>query len=98
MDIEDKINDVESKLNERSLAYEIMLELKKTIKNQWIAIWLLIGLLAASNIYWGWNFFQYDFVSYEQTTDGGGNASFIGGDGDISNGEANSKGQDKKEP
>lgn len=41
---------------------------------------------------------QYDFESYELTTDNGGNANFIGNDGDIYNGESNSKEENPQKP
>lgn len=56
MDIRKKVEEIEEKVSEHSLAYEIMLELKKTIKYQWFAIWMLIILLATSNAYWLWTF------------------------------------------
>ena len=58
--------------------------------------WLVIALVAtvillfASNGLWLWYISGYDTESYELSTEGGGNASFIGNDGDIYNGESQS--------
>lgn len=55
--------------------------------------WLVIALVAtvillfASNGLWLWYFSGFDVESYELVTDDGGNANYIGNDGDIFNGE-----------
>ena len=81
----------ERAVEERSFAMDLLSEFKKTNKRMFIIILVLIGVLVASNFYWLYTFTQYDFVSYETTTDGGGNANILHGDGDINNGESNSK-------
>lgn len=53
----------------------------------WIALIISILMIAASNVSWLIYMNQYDFCSYELSTDGGGNANYIGNDGDIHNGE-----------
>lgn len=54
-----------------------------------IIIILIIALIGC-NMAWlaVWN--SYDFESYELSTAGGGNANYIGNDGDIYNGESTS--------
>lgn len=51
---------------------------------------ILIIALVGSNMAWlaVWN--SYDFEGYELSTDGGGNANYIGNDGTIYNGEGSS--------
>lgn len=78
---------------------------ERQIKRLWTAIFILfIGLMASilfnhlNNQMWRAYWSQYDFESYELTTDNGGNANFIGNDGDIYNGESNSKEENPQEP
>lgn len=91
MDIEKKVEAVAEKVEERSLAMEILSELKLTIKRLWVIILILIGVLVGSNMAWLYVFQSYDYVSYEQSTEGGGDANFIGNDGDINNGTSESQ-------
>lgn len=90
MDINEMVTEIEEKINDRSLAMDLLTELKFANKRLWAIIIILIGVLVATNFYWLYTFTQYDFVTYEQSTEGGGNANFIGNDGDIINGEAES--------
>lgn len=48
----------------------------------------LVSALNAQNEQWIQAWKEYDFESYEVSTEGGGNANFIGNDGDIYNGES----------
>lgn len=61
---------------------------ERTIKRLWVLIVLLTILLAASNIAWVWYLNQYDFETYsvDISTKDGGNANYIGQDGNIYNG------------
>lgn len=90
MDINEMVTEIEEKINDRSLAMDLLTELKIANKRLWAIIIILIGVLVATNFYWLYTFTQFDFVTYEQSTEGGGNANFIGNDGDIINGEAES--------
>lgn len=66
-----------------------------TIKKLWIMCILLIVLLVGSNIAWIYYESQFDdFVVTQESDDGYNN--FIGNDGDIYNGEADSKIQTEK--
>lgn len=59
-----------------------------------IALVIAIGLLFASNAIWLWVWMQYDYTSEEIIVDSadGGNANYIGRNGDINNyGEGNSQ-------
>lgn len=61
---------------------------ERQIKRLWIALIISIIAIIATNLAWLHYISQYDFEDYDYTlsTRGGGNASFIGGDGDITNG------------
>lgn len=78
------------------LAFERM-QSKDEKNDRWrnITIIVLIVLLVVTNAMWlvAWN--QYDYVDTEEYSvdvdaDDGGNANYIGNDGDIYNGESNS--------
>ena len=73
----------------------MMARMERTIKRLWIALIVVAVLMFATNALWLYAWMQYDYVS-ETTTDTitvdgkRGVANYIGGDGDITNGE-NSK-------
>ena len=78
------------------IAFERM-QSKDEKNDRWrnITIIVLIVLLVVTNAMWliAWN--QYDYVDTEEYSvdvdaDDGGNANYIGNDGDIYNGEGNS--------
>lgn len=78
------------------IAFERM-QAKDERNDKWrnIIIVLLIILLVATNAMWLWAWNQYDYVETEDYSidldaDDGGNANYIGNDGDIYNGESNS--------
>lgn len=62
---------------------------ERSVKRLVIALIVAIALIFASNVAWLWVWNQYDFASYEVTTDGGGDAYYSEqhGDGDINYGE-----------
>lgn len=61
--------------------------LERIIKRMWLAVLALIIALLVTNFAWIWYINQYDFESYEFSTEGGGYNNYIGSDGDIYNGE-----------
>lgn len=63
---------------------------ERHIKRLWIALIIAILIICASNIAWLIYISQYDFESYDLSTEGGGNANYIGQDGDIYNGASES--------
>lgn len=74
------------------IAHEGMLvRMERQIKRLWIALIVAILALIACNIAYLWYLNQYDFVSYEVSSADGGNANFIGNDGDIYNGKSESE-------
>lgn len=71
----------------------IMARMERTVKRLWIALIVTIIMIFASNALWLWAWMQFDYTSEMTTTetiqvDGKrGNANYIGGDGEITNGE-----------
>ena len=65
----------------------------RLFKRMWIALIVAVALLFASNAVWLWAWTSYDYYSEYVTVDStdGGNANYIGQDGDIYNGYDNSK-------
>lgn len=63
---------------------------ERQIKRLWIALIVAVCLLFASNATWLYAWLQYDYSSeetiVEQDAQDGGNANYIGNDGDILNG------------
>lgn len=91
--MENKDNVVEKE--EKGLAMELLAELKNTIKKQWVLIVILIVLLAGTNIYHIYQWSQFDTVVVDSGD--GGNAGYIGNDGDINNyGEGSSPQEETK--
>lgn len=76
---------------ELGIASEILGELQTQNKRMAKIIYSLLIMLVA--IVAGFLFFlyQYDFVSYDVISEDGGNASYIGNDGDIYNGTSDSE-------
>ena len=73
------------------MAHEFaMVRMERQVKRGWIALIVAICLLFASNIAWLYAWCQYDYTSeeiiVEQDAQDGGNANYIGNDGDIVNG------------
>ena len=65
-----------------------MARAERHIKRLWTALIIAIVAIAVTNIAWLIYISQYDFESYEISTENGGNANYIGNDGDIYNGES----------
>lgn len=65
-------------------------EMEWQIKRLWIALIVAVCLLFASNAGWLYAWCQYDYsgeeIVVEQDAQDGGNANYIGNDGDIYNG------------
>ena len=78
----------EQSKNELAFAF-----IERTVKRQWIALIIALCMLFASNAAWLYAWMQYDYTSKEVivdvNSDDGGNANYIGNDGDIVNGESN---------
>lgn len=69
---------------------------ERTVKRLIIVIIITIALLFISNAVWLWAWSSYDYSSATEenqvdlSTDGGGDANYIGNDGVINNGESES--------
>lgn len=65
---------------------------ERMVKRLWIALIIAVVLMFASNAAWLYAWCQYDYYSEEVVIDlnseDGGNANYIGNDGDIYNGES----------
>ena len=73
------------------VAYELeMARSERNIKRLWIALIVAVALMFVSNMAWLYAWMQYDYTSeeiiVEQDAQDGGNANYIGNDGDIVNG------------
>lgn len=85
----------ENNLEEKGLVMEMFSEHKRTIKKLWATVWILIILLAGTNIYHIYQWSQYDTIVVDSTD--GGNANYIGNDGDVNNyGESSSTQEEEK--
>ena len=71
---------------------------ERTVRRLIVALIIATALIFISNIAWLWAWTSYDYTSEEITVDSkdGGNANYIGHDGDINNGEGDSETQDEK--
>lgn len=87
--------DIVREKEEKGIATELLGELKNTIRKQWILIVVLIVLLAGTNIYHIYQWSQFDTVVVDSGE--GGNAGYIGNDGDINNYGEGSSPQEKTE-
>lgn len=85
------------------IVYESMLEKEDRQQRRMVVIIvLLIVLLVASNLVWVYEWTQYDYVDTETEeieldADDGGNANYIGRDGEIINGESESNEKEDQE-
>lgn len=59
---------------------------ERQIKRLWIALIVAVCLLFASSAIFAYAWLQYNYESYEITSDGDSNANYIGQDGNIYNG------------
>lgn len=66
---------------------------ERTIKKLIIVVVIAIALMFISNAIWLYAWMQYDYISEDVTVDSqdGGNANYIGNNGDIMNGTDTSK-------
>lgn len=89
--VENSKNHVENPIKIPFIVYEAtMARTERHIKRLWIALIIAISLIFASNAVWLSFISQYNFESYDLSTEGGGNANYIGNDGEIYNGTGES--------
>lgn len=64
-----------------------------------LALIIVTAMMFISNIFWLWAWMQYDYTSEESVitldSQDGGNANYIGHDGEISNGTSDGYSQEK---
>lgn len=93
MDLKEKVSEREEK-EEKGIAIELFSILKKVILIQWIIIGILIALNAVQGIYHDYKWSQFDTISVDGGD--GGNAGYVGNDGDVNNyGEGGSSQEEK---
>lgn len=76
---------------------------ERTIKRLAIALIIAIVLMFASNALWLWAWSSYDYSSSTEqsvdlSTDGGGDANYIGNNGEIINGKDKSTNDENENP
>lgn len=79
-----------TKITENDLAIEIFRELK-TQNKRWCKAFftiLILWFITIAGFLWYIN--QFDYSTYDICSNDGGNANYIGRDGDINNGESSS--------
>lgn len=82
----DKLENQEKAEQENnSLAMEMLKEIKIQAKRWMIISFVILVLWAGTIALFVWYINQYDFISYEVYSQDGGNANYIGNDGDINN-------------
>lgn len=84
-------------ISKNSIAMELLQEVKAQTKRWMIAFLVVIFLWAGTIGTFVWYLYQYDFSSYDVDSQDGGNANFIGNDGDITNGESKSENAETEE-
>lgn len=82
------------KNKEKGITMELFSILKRVILIQWIIIGFLIALNAVQGIYHDYKWSQFDTISVDGGD--GGNAGYVGNDGDVNNYGEDSGSQEKK--
>lgn len=83
MDDSKELKENISEQEEKGIAMDLLGELKNTIRKQWILIVVLIILLAGTSIYHIYQWSKFETVVVDSGD--GGNAGYVGNDGDINN-------------
>ena len=81
----------------KGLAMEMLKEIKIQAKRWMVAFFVVLGLWAGTIVLFVWYINQYEFISYDINSGDGGNANYIGNDGDIYNGTSPSENEEEKE-
>ena len=66
---------------------------ERTVKRLLIVLCIACIMIVVTNSMWLYVFSQYDFETYEVSSEDG-NANYIGGSGDINNGQSESEKED----
>lgn len=70
---------------------------ERTIRRLIIVLLVVIAMLFISNALWVYEWTAYDYKDVTIDSQDGGNANYIGANGNINNGTSESKNSDKKE-
>lgn len=82
-------------MEEKTLAMELLTDLKQTNKRQFITIIILVLSELFTIGIFVWYINQFDYYTETTTLDGNGINNYIGNDGDINNGDkSNENSQD----
>lgn len=73
-------------MQEKSLAMELLQDMKKTNKRMFALLVIILILWFATIGCFIWYINQFDFVTETTTLDGDGTNNYIGNDGSITNG------------
>lgn len=84
--VEEKVEKLEQVVNERSFAYDLLVEFKALNKRMFIIILVLLGLWAGTVGGFIWYLNQYDFTSTTIEADQDGEGINIAGGGNINYG------------
>lgn len=68
--------------NEDNFTTELFKEFKKVLKFQWVLIVILIAVIFGLSIYHEYQWAQFDAIVVDSD---GGNANYVGNDGDVNN-------------
>lgn len=80
----DTCPELKDKIANTKIITDFMRDTRNMANKFFSIILILLILLFASNMLWLYEWTQYDYVTV--STEGGGNANYIGRDGDITNG------------
>ncbi len=83
---DNEVKKEDKNISEKSIAMELLMEIRLQTKRWMIAFFTVVILWFATIVGFVWYLNQYDFSSYEVNSQDGGNANYIGNDGDINNG------------
>jgi len=84
VDINERIVDVEERVEHLNFATEILQELKSTIKRLWIILIIILSLWATTIGGFVWYISQYDYIGYSQDGNGYNNVNVNNG-GSVQN-------------
>jgi len=84
MNPDEKLEEIEKTIQERSFAYDLLTEFKFVNKRQFWIILILLAALVGTNMTWLWVFQSYDYVEYVQDGEGYNNIN-MSNQGDVYN-------------
>ena|GEM_PF-1235513 len=97
MDINERIVDMEERVEHLNFATEILQELKSTIKRLWIILIIILSLWTATIGGFVWYISQYDYIGYSQDGNGYNNVNVNNGGSVQNNNGTKSQNETQKE-